>query len=498
MAIPSGRTVPLAPSRDAAALCLLGLAAALYGGINHYRLAHFYPLEWDLAIFEQGLARLARLEPPLVTVRGMNLFGDHATFVHLLLAPLDALLGPVLGPHLLVLVQTVALVVSGVLLFGVARSRLPAPAARLALAAYLLYPPLQYTWLEYYEPVNLAVPCLIGAYGAIREGRDRASLVWAGLALLTVENVALTVAALGGLALFQGRRRLAGILVAGAGLYVVLLMTLLFPWLHPGGYVYSQRLYGDFAPDLPGALAYLARPDRLLERLATVPNAVYLVGLLLPAGFLPVLAPGVLLVGVQLPLNMVSSWPYAHEIRYHYVAPVVPFVFLAVIEALAARPAGTAGRRLGLALLVAGTLAGQCLFGSAWLYSGAYWRGLAQDATERRETVALLARIPAEASVSAHYRLLPHLARRARLFMFPDLGPGEGPDAVVADPGQADPSERDREAFRRAAARCAEVVRTSRGTALLWCRGAWPPAESPPSARPPLPGRALPTAPVGR
>jgi len=417
----------------------------------------------------------------------MNLFGDHASFVHLLLAPLDALLGPGLGPHLLVLVQTVALVLSGALLFGVARARLSGPAARLVLAAYLVYPPLQYTWLEYYEPVNLAVPCLIGAYAAILAGRDREAFCWSGLALLTMENVALTVAALGGLALARGRRRLGGALVAGAVAYVALLMGLVFPWLHPGGYVYAGRLYGDFARDLGGALAHLARPDHLLGRLATGENASYLASLLLPVAFLPLLAPGVLLLAAQLPLNMVSSWPYAHEIRYHYVAPVVPFVFLAVVESLAARPAGSRSRRLGLALLVAGTLAGQCLLASPWLYSSTYWRGPARDATERRETVAVLALIPAEASVSAQYRFLPHLARRRELFMFPDLGPGGGPDAVVVDLAEAEAHERDREALRRARSRCVEAGRTPLGTTVLWCRESpLPGPPSPPSGQPPV------------
>jgi hypothetical protein len=197
----------------------------------------------------------------------------------------------------------------------------------------------------------------------------------------------------------------------------------------------------------------------------------------------------VLLLAVQLPLNMVSSWPYAHEIRYHYVAPILPFVFLAVIEALAARPAGGRSRRLGLALLAAGTLAGQGLFASPWLYSTGHWRGLARDAVERRDTAALLARIPGPASVSAQYRFLPHLARRRELFMFPDLGPGAAPDAVVVDLAEVEKNESDREAFRRIGPSCVEAERTAGGTALFWCGDVPVPRPIlPPSAPPPAPG----------
>jgi uncharacterized membrane protein len=454
--------------RDGPALALILAAALAYGGVNHYRLAHYYTLDFDLAIFTQGLHALSRLETPFVTVRGMHLFGEHATFVHVLLAPLEALLGPLLGPHLLPLVQTLALAASALLLFRLAQEALPLPAARRVLGAYLLYPALQHTWLEYYEPINLAIPCLIGAYAAIREGRDGRAVAWSLLALVTIENVALTVAALGIYALARGRRRLGAGLVLGPAAYVAVLMLAVFPAFEPGGYVYGDRLYGDFATDLPGAFRYLARPDHLAARLGTPENGLYLAGLLVPVAFLPLLAPGILLLGVQLPLNMVSSWPYAHEIRYHYVAPIVPFVFLALLRAL---ERAERRRRVAIAALAAGVLAGQVLFASPWLLpreGQRWWRGLAADAAERQDVSALLGRIAPEASVSAHYRFLPRLARRPRLYMFPNLGPAT-PDVVLVDLDRAEADETERAALARLRGACREAARTPRRTVLLAC-----------------------------
>jgi uncharacterized membrane protein len=466
-------------------------AALVYGGVNHYRLACFYPLEWDLSIFTQGLHLLSRLETPFVTIRGLHLFGDHATFVHVLLVPVEDLLGPYLGPHLLPLVQTLALAASGLLLFGLAREALPPAAARAVLGAYLLYPALQYTWLEYYEPVNLAIPCLIAAYAAIRQGRDAPAVAWSTLALLTVENVAPSVAALGVYAVARKRVRLGALLVAAAAAYVAVLVVWLFPAFAPEGYAYSGRLYGDFAPDLPRAIVYLARPDHLAARLLTAANGLYLAGLFVPVAFLPLLAPGVLLLGLQLPLNMVSSWPYAREIQYHYVAPVVPFVFLALVRAL---EKGLASRRRGAALVAlgAGVVAGQLFFASPWLVprpGRSWWRGLAADAQERHDVSALLAQIPGRAAVSAHYRFLPHLARRERLYMFPGLGPGL-PDRVLVDLGRAETSADERAALARVAGSCTEVARTPRGTVLLACAAGGGPRSTP--AGTPAPGRRWP------
>jgi hypothetical protein len=186
--------------------------------------------------------------------------------------------------------------------------------------------------------------------------------------------------------------------------------------------------------------------------------------------FLPLLAPGVLLLAVQLPLNMVSSWPYAREIQYHYVAPIVPFVFLALVRVFE-RGVASRHRKAAVAALAAGVLAGQVWFASPWLIprpGRSWWRGLMADAVERRDVSALLARIPPGAAVSAHYRFLPHLARRARLYMFPELGSGL-PDVVLVDLDRAEADEKERAVLVRLGGSCVEVARTPQRTVLLAC-----------------------------
>jgi hypothetical protein len=184
----------------------------------------------------------------------------------------------------------------------------------------------------------------------------------------------------------------------------------------------------------------------------------------------------------------VSSWPYAREIQYHYVALVVPFVFFALVRALE-KGAAFRHRRAALVALAGGAVAGQLFFASPWLMprpDRSWWRGLDEDAAERRDVSALLAQVPADASVSAHYRFLPHLARRERLYMFPDLGPGL-PDRVLVDFDRAGGAEKEAAAIARVLGSCSEVARTPRATVLLACpagEGA-PPSPSPGSTSPP-------------
>jgi uncharacterized membrane protein len=408
------------------AIALLVAMASYHTVVNLARLACYEPVEWDLAIFGQGVWLLSRGEAPNVTVRGLNLLGEHATFVHAPIALVYRLLGPLADVRLLILLQSLALGWAGWRLHAIALGRLGRASALLVLSAYLLYPPLAYTWRELYQPVALALAPLLLAFENIREGRSRPALAWALAALLCMENVAATVAAMGVYALFLGRRRLGLALAVGSAVYVAILLNLWFPWLNPGvGYVYGYRLFGDFASSLPEALAYLTNPVHLLTRIATAQNAEYLAGLLLPVGFVPLAAPAALVMAAQLPLNLVSSWPYAHEIRYHYVALVIPFVFLSVIACLGRYPTGSLGRRRLGGLVLAGALAGQVLYAPPWLAG----RG---DPGRSRDLDALLGLIPPTLSISTDHAFLPHLCERRQLFMFPDLGTPEA-DAVLLD-----------------------------------------------------------------
>jgi hypothetical protein len=109
----------------------------------------------------------------------------------------------------------------------------------------------------------------------------------------------------------------------------------------------------------------------------------------------------------------------------------------------------------------------------------------------------LLARVPSQASVSAHYRFLPALARRKHLYMFPDLGPaGTWPDALVIEELRLIGAPADESVLNRARdlGGYAEIARTSTGTVLLMREASADSEEpapaplSPPVGRPGTPG----------
>ena len=428
--------------RDRLALLLTAAAGLLYTWINLKRLDYFHFLEWDLSIYAQGAWKLSRFESPYVSIRELHLFGDHASFSHVLLAPLFWLWS---DARVLVLVESAALSALGLLIFREARERLERGPALLVLLVFLAHPATQFSWFEYYTPDVVALPFLLAAYRAVVRGKTRAAAVCSALALLTKENVALTVFALGLYGLISGRRRVGAMLCVLSALYLAFLMKVAFPFFNPGGYIYSNRLYGAFAPDLPSAIRWLAHPAHLWQRISMPESARYLSDLFAPLAFLPALAPLQLAIGVQLPLNLISSWGYARSIHYHYSLMVLPFLFAALAHGLARFRRGSFVQGVATGALLACAVTALLRDAPIWtaLRVGSRGHPFEQE-PDRTGTRSLIDLIPKTASVAAHYRFLPALCLRDQIYLLPRMGPpGSWPEYVLFDIDRARESERD-------------------------------------------------------
>src|SRR5215207_9895966 len=170
---------------------LLGGMIALFIGtfvwltwLTHARLGTF---GFDLGIFDQGVWLLSRFQDPFLTIRGLPLFGDHGSYILLLVAPLYWIWA---DPRLLLLLQAVCLAIPAVSVYLIGTRRLGSPLAGLAVAAaYLAFPALQWAAVWHFHPETLAAAFLgLAALAADRQ-RWRQMAVWLGLALLCKEDV---------------------------------------------------------------------------------------------------------------------------------------------------------------------------------------------------------------------------------------------------------------------------------------------------------------------
>jgi uncharacterized membrane protein len=380
--------------------------------------ARFGTFGFDLGIFDQGVWLLSRFQDPFVTIRGLPLFGDHASYILVLVAPLYWLWA---DPRLLLLLQVVGLAIPAVSVYLIGTRRLGGPLAGLAMAAaYLAFPAVQWAAIWSFHPETLAAGFLgLAALAADRQ-RWRQMAIWLALALLCKEDVGLVVAGFGALLWITGhasvgRRTLA----AGLGWFLLTALVLI-PLTNGRPSPHLELNYGITA----------SGPSLVLEAVPTLAGNVwenvtdgkgdtYLLLIFAPFLGLPLLDPRWLLPATPpILLNLAAIHGYQQEIRYQYLATAAPFLALATIAGLRV----VARRRVVLAgLLVA--LASVAGFIDYQVGPAPWSKDFPRPADDgpvnqaRREALAL---IDPAAPVSAQYNLATHLAHRTYVYEFPN------------------------------------------------------------------------------
>lgn len=277
---------------------------------------------WDLGIFTQLMQSYARLQPPIVNIKGdgFNLLGDH-------FHPLLALLTPVfaLFPYAftLLVVQAACFGVSAGMFVAVATRRLGTRVGGVLLGlAFGLSWGLQYAAEAQFHEVALAVVLLTGTVRAILEHRWRAAIVWAAPLVFVKEDLGLTVLVIGLLIARLSRSpRALWLSVWGLGWFLIATLIVL-PALNPNG---------------AWAYAGNASPVELLANLDTLfaPEKGYTLALLFvtTAGFM-LRSPLALILVPTLAWRFLSTNSGYWGPTWHYSAVLMPIVFAVVLDGM--------------------------------------------------------------------------------------------------------------------------------------------------------------------
>lgn len=178
---------------------LVILAVALYtvyfGHTSLQRLAAFRQHGFDMGIFDQGIWLLSRFKDPFVTIMGVDLFGDHASYILLFFVPLYWIWP---SAEWLLIGQALALGLAAVPVFLIANHFLRnAWLAVLPAFAFLMMPALGWMNLENFHPDSFEVPLALFALYFLGRRRWRAYMIMVLLLLLVKEDVAFLVVPLG-------------------------------------------------------------------------------------------------------------------------------------------------------------------------------------------------------------------------------------------------------------------------------------------------------------
>ncbi|MEM4723830.1 MAG: DUF2079 domain-containing protein [Candidatus Hadarchaeum sp.] len=384
---------------------------------------------FDLGIHVQSLFTIAQYGYPAVTLYGpevVNQFSDHFAPIFYLLIPLYLPWG---DARALLVLQSVALASGAIPVYLLARLKLTSHVLSLALAiSYLLFPALHGVNNFDFHEIALVTPLLLWSFLFLESGRFRLFGLFLILALMTKEEVALTGIAIGLYILFvQSQVRKGALVALGCAVYFVLVVKLIMPLLGGGADIgrFDEMEAAGFEGFTGVAITILTNPAFTLDyALINSDKLFFLMQLLLPVLGIPFLAGlGSWIVAMPgLATLLLSSYRAQYLLDTHYSAIVIPSIFFLTVLGL-----GKVERRcqamapLAAALLVASLLM-NWQFG--WL-GGKLFQGIPRPDRRDQAIASLMKAIPPDASVSTLSKLVPHLANRKQIYLYPTVAEAE-------------------------------------------------------------------------
>jgi len=369
---------------------------------------------FDFGIYDQGLWLLAHFKRPFITIIGRNLFGDHTSFILLLVVPLYWL-AP--SAHMLLIVQAAVLGLAGTPVFLIGREVLRNELLAAGLTvAFLLNPALGWLNMEQFHPDVFEVPLLLFAILFVVRRQWIGFLICIGLTLLVKEDVFLTTFTLGLVVALRYDRR-AGLIASGMSLlYAGVALWWVLPALNGVGSLNGWRV--PFGGPTGFIRTTFTDPGAVFSYLGKDNRPWYVWQLLTPVGLLCLLSPTLALVAAgPLAANVISNFYYQHRIHYHYTAPIIPIVAAAAVFGIAHF------RPMALRAVLVGVVIASSAF-TAWYWGPATWArhpAVLGDTSSPMipyiEEASHL--IPRTAAVSSYYGWSTHLDHRRRIYEFP-------------------------------------------------------------------------------
>lgn len=392
---------------------------AVYAILRYQRLN---ATAYDLAIQSQVIWNTGNGRFFASSLEVNNYLGDHVQPILLLIAPLYRLLP---YPELLLVIQSAILCVGAIPVYRLARRHLQQE--RLALLfglVFLLYPMLGFMNRFDFHLVTFAIPTLLFAFDAWDEGRLWAANLFLLLALFSKEEIGLTIFMLGLYAVLVRRHVRWGAAWSSIGLaWSLVALFVIIPAFRGADSDTLARYAWLGDTPLTQIRTLLLQPQIVWEHLQEPFRLQFLLRLLLPLGYLSLLAPVLLVIGLPALLyNLISSVPSQSSIYFHYMAPFIPFAFIAAVFGTSwlIRRFGSRWANWVAVWLVLGTAV-------AWLLDNPFTRPIGEpyfpvfglEQMIQPEPFAAARRLlPDRSSVATTMAFAPHLSTRSDLDLF--------------------------------------------------------------------------------
>ena len=292
----------------------------------------------DLGWFDQAIYLISKGKTPIVSFADDHILGDHAAFIFYPLALLYIIYPNV---HWLFAIQAIALGLGAVPIYRLAQqSGLQQNLALTMSEVYLLYPLVFNINIFDFHSEVIALPILLWSILEAKNNKFWRFLLAVIIILSCKSVLSLTIAAMGlWLFLFE-RKRLCGSVALGLGVFWFLITTQVIIPHFSGDKVAALGRY-SFLGDSIGEIIknFFLNPSIIFSQILTLANLEYLVLLIFPViwGLFPKHLTPMIAAIPQLGLNLLTDYQPQKDLVHQYSLPVLPFLLLSTIYALAAK-----------------------------------------------------------------------------------------------------------------------------------------------------------------
>ena len=346
----------------------------------------------------------------------------HSDFILMLISPFYILWN---DPRVLLVIQSVILGLGGLFIYKISNYVLKNNYLSLVFGiSYLLNPFVQKQNLFDFHPVTLATTFLLASFYFLIKRKNILFLLFLVVALLTKESVYIIGFLLGLFAFIRTKNKWWIVFALLSIFLFYFLMSYAIPAARGGAHFATEyfEMFGSSPFDIGKNM--LMNPIKTTSLLLTFPNLNYAYKLLLPVGFLSLLAPSFLIFALPDTLiNLLSKNENLKSVNFHYAALILPFIYISAVfgvkNLLSITSRFTGSKVLASFILIVSlfsTFQYGVLPGAKKPSLETYNKFLPQ----RREIESFLHKIPPELKVAATNNLGAHLSHREYIFTIPN------------------------------------------------------------------------------
>lgn len=407
------------------------LITAIAAYIAYFTLAsfarydNFYTGRFDLGNMAQTVwntmhGHIFELTDPNGT-RQMSRLAVHADFLLILLTPFYFIWS---NPKMLLLIQSIVLGFGGLFTYLLSKELTKNKLISLAFGlSFLLNPAVEYTNLYDFHAVTLATTFLIAAMYFIVKKKYAPMLIFLILAGLTKEQIWVVNALIGIYLFISHKQKALGVLLilSGAGLFYYLVWIAIPHAL--GSQHFALSYYSDFGSTPTSVIKNIIfSPAQTIKDILGKEQLDYIAQLLVPYGYISILAPVALIPAIPTVLiSLLSNNPQLHQIYYQYSASATPFIIVATIIGtitIAKKIPAISYNVLAFLILIY-TLIAAYTYGPLPLALKANTDMFKKPLADKAVVEGYLSKIPDSNSIASTNNLGSHLSQRQKIYTVP-------------------------------------------------------------------------------